>query len=252
MVRKYKCIKEYPGSGVIGNIQSCEEGKYPNLITWSEFWEEVKEEYPKIISFRSKRSPENFVIFYRSTDQCFTALKDLDVGSFTLEHMLTLEHFEIYQVAKDKDTIFTIGDKIEHRLCNNIGNIIKINFLNDIIYFSTTYEESLTGTLLENAIKLKNPLFTTFDGVEIFENQTFAMVQEGSFQLLYPERHYNYPKEFDNWKTFSTKEKALEWIDMNKLKFSKQQIEDSLKDLIIPNWMNSQYVVTQIKKKLGI
>jgi hypothetical protein len=308
MVKKYK----HKNTGTIVQ-QIRKDGDYEcistsyNLPKWSiensSDWQEVKEEYPKIISFRSKRSDENFVIFYRSTDQCFTALKASDVGSFTLEHMLTLTHFEIYQVAKDKDTIFTIGDKTSKGVISHFRisstNIIQFGIENAIFYYNIDEVKSkqyllttedgiklyegdicyyLQETNEENTIivqngieyirekfkyfsslekiieykknleKVKDPLFITEDGVEIYDkDQTVYLTNSLTYMSI---KAYKWNK---TRMIFSTQEKAREYVDLNKPIFSKQQILDAMENVYIQIVESHIYIDKKgFKEKLGI
>lgn len=92
--------------------------------------------------------------------------------------------------------------------------------------------------------KEKEVLFTTEDGVGISEGMQFVSVQKNSFYIL---SGCSYPLiKPDSWVTFSTKEKAQEYIDNFKLKFSYQDlvnamygIVDSGTALLISNKLNS-------------
>jgi predicted peroxiredoxin len=78
---------------------------------------------------------------------------------------------------------------------------------------------------LDQCLKLKVKIFTTEDGVDIFENDKYSRVEPG-FNI------YNYKaclneKAIENVKYFSTKEKSEEYVLMNKPCLSLKDIETS-------------------------
>jgi hypothetical protein len=82
---------------------------------------------------------------------------------------------------------------------------------------------------LNDAIKLKQPLFTTEDGVDIFEDDIFWNVGTTYNLNDYQITNNKYELVFlkDGSKQFSTKEKAEKYILMNKPCLSLQDLLDS-------------------------
>lgn len=184
-MKKFKLIKEYPNSPKLNSIVITDDlGQYiidkplqifqtTEIENFPEFWQEIGDEYPKILMYRDPTTKELYV----RKDEYFYSTKDTEYKGSITECFISQKYYEIYQVAKSKDEIFTIGDRIQHKTVYNKGEITKINLINDKIYFSTTYNESEMGTALENAIKLSTPLFVTEDGVKIFEGNKVWFVE---------------------------------------------------------------------------
>lgn len=126
--------------------------------------------------------------------------------------------YEIYQVKRLSDgEVFTIGDNIvflaEKPHLNYRSNIKSFKVEQNTIYVSNP--GYLIGSL-KNIKHIKNPLFTTEDGVDIFKGDSYCKVNNHS--------NYSMVTGFvaegahDNYKglKFSTKEAAEEYIVMNK------------------------------------
>ena len=82
---------------------------------------------------------------------------------------------------------------------------------------------------------VKEPLFTTYDGVGIFEmkgyvHEVYKTETPKCIIMLdcFPNNKSSYFFSDDNYKYFSTKEAAEKWIDENKPVFSKKQIVDAI------------------------
>src|SRR5690606_35343096 len=106
-----------------------------------------------------------------------------------------------------KEEIFTIGDKCEKGIISSFSV-----FDNNLII---TYDNGYTQPL-KNAIKSK-VLFRTEDGVDIFEGDICYYVRP---EIKYVEKigvpFVSVDEVRKNYKYFSTKEKAEEYILMNK------------------------------------
>lgn len=128
----------------------------------------------------------------------------------------------IYSIKRLSDgEIFTIGDNVIHT--NNVSNkndiIEKFHIMSNGIWFKTN---NYDVPMCYIKGKFKQPLFTTEDGVEIFNNQTKVF----EIQLINYYLNSNIPLRCCNkligsesrypTKVFSTKEKAEEYILMNK------------------------------------
>ena len=238
---KYKLIKEYPGSIKLGTIVYLEtEDNYmtnmendfrlfPKKIVenYPEFWEEVVEKDYEILSLARLCSIKPTI-----TDVS-------DYGDGYIEALLKCDKSRIHSVKRNDGEIFTIGDKI---FPNN--KIYKFELKNDIlkiwhcdISFSTPIIEGPSGQPgncswiegINNIKKIKKPLFTTEDGVDIFEGDIYYRATDSSgnhFKLgtltpIYTNGYemylQNYSKQEQlNHKHFSTKEKAEEYILYNK------------------------------------
>lgn len=198
-MRKYRLIKEYPGSPKLNTILTPKELQYCN---WDEYYEEIVEKDYEILNFIST---ENNIA---------------QLSYFTCENNFTGNNiWKIYSIKRKSDgEIFTIGDK------TNGGSIKEICLMGLVVsnikqpdFIHIVYNHDLKDSIypdFNNVQKLKQPLFTTEDGVDIFEGDIYYKVINDTFQLFIME---NASKgESLRSKVFSTKEKAEEYILMNK------------------------------------
>ena len=223
---KYKLIKEYPGSPKLGTILTHEELQYCN---WNEYYQEVVEKDYEILSYIHngskhiwKKDPKFETYFYinQGLNPC-TRLEDI------------LKYPKIYLIhsVKRKDgEIFTIGDKVFSEYVNYTIN--KICIVNDKCMVSALYDiNNPNGSRLHynlnNLKKHKQPLFTTEDGVDIFEGDKYFICTASLSNCINNEGIVSkFFKPNPNYKYFSTKEKAEEYILMNKPCLSLKEIYD--------------------------
>ena len=126
--------------------------------------------------------------------------------------LLSCNGNKIHSVKRLSDgEIFTIGDKVN--MFNGIAIITSFRILPNN-EFVIDFDNKCSGIGIKNITKAKTPLFTTEDGVDIFEGDTYYKVVNESFQLLIMERASK--GESLRSKVFSTKEKAEEYILLNK------------------------------------
>ena len=246
-MKKYKLIKEYPGSPELGfeidlnKIQTCvftwneldKTNSFCNYKTRShyttdishnpEFWQEVIEKEYEVLSFlvHSNCAGSKGNIYYLQSNGRFKEKSYFQDYNIT-EFINTPSIYSIHSVKRLSDnTTWTIGDYIKHGTCTY-----------QIEGFNTKCEGTPT-TLL---VKLKNngsvclsnikcttriPLFTTEDGVEIYEGDIYAIVDD-TLTIIPP-----YPPvamkgknvmrgNYYGYKYFSTKEAAEEYCRLYK------------------------------------
>jgi len=174
---KYKLIKEYPGSPILGTIVSPEmdDAYYinSNWITpenYPEFWELVVEKDYEILSFIG--NIDNKIILNKDSQlkDCFCKI-DGRSPFLQLEHLLQDDMFKIHSVKRLSDgEIFTLGDTID---CKSwFGNIIKFEIINDKLkIFQQQHVNSsrYKPLSIQDLIKIKTPLFTKEQRSEIEE-----------------------------------------------------------------------------------
>ena len=247
-MKNYKLIKEYPGSPELGfilphtihtEINKGEYILYDRIITpnkYIEFWEEVVEKDYEILEWVNPAS------------KCFEySLRQIN-STWIIKSVKRLSDGEI----------FTIGDKVKGFQSDTnpftINNIYIRN--NDLIFAS--YPKDATVTKGRSCYlttytpeKVKQPLFTTEDGVDIFEGDLYCSINVTFFnnygmQIAFSKKS---PDLTPFWQSnrsvcryFSTKEKAEEFIFMNKPCLS-------LNDLLSTNkWSKGGSVMTDLKK----
>jgi hypothetical protein len=223
MRKKYKLIKEYPGSreagtivekcyftgsGVIGNNKLYTNKKgfgVESPENYPEYWEEIIEKDYEILSFVNKQDPRP--IIYDICENGLYSACNKRIGSFTADECLNRYKNAIYSVKRLSDgEVFTIGDKITPTHQDvDFEYINSFQIENNICNFNS-YRKSI-----KDLIKIKQPLFATEDGVDIFEGGIFCEVTN-NFSLGINVKI----KVYESSKTFSTKEKAEEYILMNK------------------------------------
>jgi len=240
-MKKYKLIKEYPGSPKLGTIVEhetkcvCPNYKVSiNQETWifaessiqnfPEFWKEIIGKEYEILSFKINEDIYSHVIILNKTRKGF--MNTLNGLYLYEEQLLTNNDYKIYSVKRLSDgEVFTIGDGIKSTewskkddqdiitnicICTEDHSKVFGNLKPNKIILQT---EITWQCNLESAIKVKKPLFTTEDGVDIFEGDTFSIVYS-DFSTHYNVTFKNLIKPF--CKVFSTKEKAEEYILLNK------------------------------------
>lgn len=220
----YKLIKEYPGSPKLGTI--AHEDKYnPNkyytalgefamltqntLDKFSEFWEEVVEK---------DKDYEILSILLRKPEKHIIRKIDLDDSESYIESLIKCDGNKIYSVKRLSDgEIFTIGDKIkdtEFGVCSIKGFKIIDNKIH-VIYLDFDYP-------LTKTIKYKKPLFTTKDGVDIYEGDKYWLIVNSDMAMPNTARkEWSYNSEN---KRFSTKKAAENYIKPHKPCLSYQEI----------------------------
>jgi hypothetical protein len=270
---KYKLIKTYPNSPELGMVV-CKGtvgsyDKYPDqygsldntmfftvkeIENYPEFWEKVKDY--EIISIRYQENNEiytwdgeyfsyqNSVISLESTLKGFIGSKNTGYNIY------------IHSVKRLSDNvIFTVRDKVKQSNVqhNNTFTITRFEF-------DVNNEHLLVigngGIKLHKIEHCKTPLFTTEDGVEIFEgNEYFELITPGFhnkpciWNILPNKARPNiiYQQECSRkhgriW--FSSKEKAEEYILMNKPCLSINEIGS-----IIGRFNNTVYIDLDLMNK---
>jgi len=242
----YKLIKLYPGSPKLGTTAINKQGSigyiYPDGKTeveisssgdifkrmvedMPEFWEKVVEF--EVLSVYS----EAYGILFKDKYGHYRYVTS-GSGGFALSWEEVLRRkYTIHSVERISDgEIFHIGDKIKVttlgeikiidriKLCEEDGSSFKKGIW---VYFSTG------GCHFDNITKY-SPLFTTEDGVDVFEGDTYWCVNNAShLWSLFEQTSKERTKLNKTVLSFSTKEKAKEYILMNKPCLSLQDILDS-------------------------
>lgn len=229
MTKKYKLIKEYPGSPKLGICvdevidYDKELNSYKN---YPEFWQEVKKPNFEILSFKSKNVDRFWLLKKNGKYSQSSSTNEWELNDF-----LILNEEVIYSVKRLSDgEIFTIGDYINNKQFGGNGHIIRFNLYNlnyewismDISYDIIDNDSDDSQCDLDQATKVikKQPLFTTEDGIEIFGGDIYFSVHYSKFcgvganGEIYPTS--DSCSSCGHWIPFSTKQKAEEYIIMNK------------------------------------
>lgn len=223
-MKKYKLIKEYPGSPNIGTIiinssssikgigfmikinsAQWDEGKFfiQNPENYPEFWEEVVEKDYEILSVIS-----NLTGKVENVD----SEGYVDFGDCVyVDDIVKSKNYDIHLVRRKSDgEVFTVGDKVVHEYYKGNPKIEKIYFIEKdrlSVYIGGGWNVSIA-----KIEKVKNPLFRTEDGIDIYEGDSYVTMKQ-----------HGYGKKY-----FSTKEAAEEYILMNKPCLSINDLKDKL------------------------
>ena len=208
-MKKYKLIKEYPGSDHEGIIVSLKtpnglyEGYQYNYYSkhvenQPEYWEEVVEKDYQILRYYSIENPS--------------------IGRTTCNSKLN-DTYNIYSVKRLSDgEVFTIGDLITGYSYEDARSIqtIKICRYTGIIKL----EQEKGFTSLCTATKVKQPIFLTHNGKDIFAGDKVWYVNKENFYydyiLAFPEVKFN--SEIRAY--FLTRLEAEEYVEKNKPLFT--------------------------------
>ena len=221
---KYRLIREYPGSPELGNIIDTSE--LYNVKRYSEFWEKFVEPEYEILSFISDPRV-NFLkkgeIMIKGKNNVFSNVSNNIQGGLE-EDLLKSIYWNIHSIKRLSDgKIFTVGDLVTSPYMNGTGILKSFKiFKNNICYVvsdaARTFNHTSVG--LELLISVKQPLFTTEDGKEIFEGDEYFRVFLKNLDLYETKTiatpGYAFAIMSQSAHHFSTKEKAEEYILMNK------------------------------------
>lgn len=227
-MKKYKLIKEYPGSPKLGTVINVlnEEGYtsvavghniYPKRHP--EFWEEVVEKDYEILSFTDKKDSNCIVNVYK--------IGSKEQQEFSIKNILNNGLWNIHSVKRLSDgEVFTVGDVVTEKLSNNHNVTIKSIYihLNKIVI--AVNKGSLNTTVYLSLLeKPKQLLFTTEDGVDIYKGDKAWSIYIPEMIMFHQEvKLYNSTDIHTHHKYFSTKEAAEEYILMNKPCLSIQDV----------------------------
>ena len=195
-MKKYRLIKEYPGSSSLGTIFHI-GGFAGDVSKYPEFFEEVVEKDYEILSYFKKDRPA-----------CVTTKKR---GGEKHE-----EFWNIHSVKRLSDgEVFTIGDLIKTTYTEGI-RILKFKNPEVNEYF---IEISTGFTRLLSLGKVKQPIFLTHDGKDIFEGDTVWYVYKENFYHDYIKAYREVKFNSEIRAYFLTEEEASDYIQKNKVLF---------------------------------
>lgn len=246
-MKKYKLIEEYPNSPVLGTI--IEEyqqystkftlpdgSNYFNSFKLEDYakykqWQEIIEKEYQILSFIEK----DHVISWDGNVYRYKGLR-LEIVR-TEQYLETiLDKIKITSIKRLSDgEVFTVGDKITGTAAiaenpslgpgyvkitgfkSNKNNTFDIEINTGVVCDYRHQYKDFEWAFL-NIKKYKQPLFTTEDGIEIFEGDQYTYVRSDySYKTVVATKNDGSSKLSSHYLgDFSTKEVAEEYILMNK------------------------------------
>ena len=240
-MKKYKLIKHYPGSpncelGTIFEYHSqtgnyfAEEGWYIHsrfVVNQPEFWEEVEEKNYEILSIFANTDinaiDKNTVVSNRNNKYFVNESEGI---SFPYNRFFTNSNWSIHSIKRLSDgEVFTVGDKVEHGyLCCGEEKRLKWNINSISIENNRLKLFSGTGFYREigEIVKQKQPVFTTEDGVGIYQGDKYFFVGIGDLinsNIVHDAESWHRNNDINEFKRFSTKKGAREYIDSQKVLF---------------------------------
>jgi len=250
-MKKYKLIRTYPCSPKLGTIVTLNDiDTYQNLknIYHDEYFglqQKLVENYPEFWQKIIEKDYE--VLSYSDNNNIFT----IEDNSEILERL----NFKIHSVKRLSDgEVFTIGDIVKCEDCK--GKITSLEIYGNDIYLTGIDNQMPFGYTICKALdcfeipqKVKQPLFTTEDGVDIFEGDKIFSIDRTKLIFKDIDRviKSKYFERSSVYKYFSTKEKAEEYILMNKPCLSFNDIKTIFKKM---NKINTNNLTELIKQKL--
>lgn len=209
-MRKYRLLKEYPGSDHEGIIVSLKtpnglyEGYQYNYSTKHvenspEYWEEVVEKDYEILSYVAKDNSNNITTKRRGAH-------------------LHEQYWKIHSVKRLSDgEVFKVGDRVRVYENSNIKTITEIIInINPLVKEGIWLRYGANSSHMSYVLKVEQPIFLTHDGKDIFTGDTVWYVNKENFYhdyiKAYPEVKFN----SDINAYFLTEEEAKKYIIENK------------------------------------
>jgi hypothetical protein len=250
MSKQYKLIKKYPSladdwevgmivgqgdRGSYGNYSPC-HGKYSNrhissyeIHNHPEFWEEVTEKTYEILSVLQPHVNSKYILI-KNKSFGISYVGDVyycngaKIRGFDMMDKIKYSNWKIHSVKRLSDSeVFTVGDRVDSTI-SDLGRPTELTGFKIIDNKLTFGLRNLGYYPLCTILKPKKPLFTTEDGVDIFEGGCFYSVCKQDLRIT-SDKPINEVSIIgsnriwdgsDGYLQFSSKEKAEEYILLNK------------------------------------
>lgn len=257
-MKKYKLIKKYPGirkSVPEGSIFKEDVGLesysflepegYFCVPSWEvvdqpEFWEEVIEKDYEILTIKSDYGFNIGIFKVKEFDlQKGAYLKGPQADKFNIARdtiSYILNNFKIHSVKRLSDgEVFTIGDKVRYKEGCSYGYfVISEFFLRRDGKILLQNDNKHICELLNDVEKLSEVAFTTEDGVDIHEGDTYFFI--GTDDFIWKNKVYKRWAEnndLNEFKRFSTEQAAKYYIKYKKVLFTTEDGADVYKGDVV-------------------
>jgi len=185
------------------------------FIENSNDWKKLEELDYDILSFFNKMNKRVYHF-----DKALKSFYSIDNFHNNVSYDYCLKYYEINSVKRLSDgQVFTVGDEATIESDEKRYKIIKIRKFTNTIQIHGEIEGRVFFYNLNDVIKLQpiNPLFTTEDGVEIFEGDDFFVIEtQFDKYRLHKTIGGHFTKERSTRLRFHSKEKAEEYALLNK------------------------------------
>lgn len=226
-MKKYRLIKEYPGSDEKGTIVSL---KTPNGLYegWQynyhskhvennpEYWEEVVEKDYEIAEVQLQ---DKTILTFEGQKCIKRSDSERPERTYDLDRCLLDPSITIYSVKRLSDgLVFTVGDTIVTKTILNIETVTGFRIIDGTTSLKNgIWVEVENGEMHLDRIKeIRKPLFTTEDGVPVYSYDTKQhWVINGCYAYALGLSRHNVElieKKPDIYKVFSTKQAAQDYI----------------------------------------
>lgn len=176
-----------------------------------------------ITAFRSKNQMHVYV--YNEKNSMYQWTFTDGTGAFQFRDLINNPEFEIYSVINKEGLEITVGkmytwiDQIQQ-----FGVVVRLIVHKNECRAFFPSNPSCDINLLSAA----TPLFTTEDGVEIYEGMQSWVVNTSDGSVWQPVLYYGDKNHSTDIKLFSTKEKAEAYVRMNRPRFSLVQVHRTM------------------------
>lgn len=243
---KYKLIRKYPTSPELGTIIDNNDVTNFNPKDYPDNWKEIIEYDFEVLTFKS---PSGGFLYFENK-KCISRSGKINPKITTSYGKLIEYKTEIVSVKRLSDgEVFSIGDNIQYELTNSCFeqgtdeycDIAYFNIKNGNIYVNSHYIGN-SGATINKWIKYKESLFTTEDGVDIYEGDNYWFVDNfNEFKVT--------NANLDGLSSgislrFSTKRAAENYIMMNKPFLSIKEVMNCA-DLA---WINDSSLYRELEK----
>lgn len=182
-------------------------------------WEKVIEKDYEIVSYTF----EDILCTKRSNGK-YLRVDCTDKGGVTLKEVLSFwrDGYAIHSVKRLSDgEVFTVGDKVGFKNHSDEEVIESIVIKRGNLWLNFSKDELCR---LSGVKKLKQPLFTTEDNVEIYAGDVFYYIGD-ALNICETKCLFKGDGDFEKFKNFAKKENAEEYVKQNEKKYS-------LKDMV--------------------
>ena len=230
---KYKLKKIYPNGPKLGTIIN-------RRVIGEDYW---SYDNSRVVLF-AKDHPENYPeIWEKVVEKDYEILSYITIKSEIIKYealdinddLNCNKYLSIHSIKRLSDSeIFTIGDIIDTRVDNKYKQeILEINLgINDLLLKDKLIFKTKSGYVVSHiAVKVKMPLCTTEDGVDIYLGNKSWILHKNSWYLspaaiIHNNSNWTPNENEAHWR-FSTKEKAEEYILYNKPVLSLNDIQNN-------------------------